>query len=322
MRRRFSGLVAALVFCSLRPAFCQRVIATIPVGNHPTYLAVDEETNRAYVTNQTDDTVSVIDGGTNKVLGTVRVGHYPNGIAVNPATNTIYVANLTGGTLSIINGTKLTATKIWVGSSPAKVAVNPSMNRIYVTLEDQNGFLEVIDGNERKVEASIPVPPYPLSVAVDLDSNEVYVADFLCGCGQISVVDGATNAVIDTIHLPGASLVEGVGLDRKHARAYASDENKGFYVIDTPSGTLLGEIGDLDYPNEIAAILGTTLAVAPDTGNNRAVFINAATIAIAKTVAVGKSPTGVAVNATTKRAYVANRDSNSVSVIQLPAAWW
>jgi YVTN family beta-propeller protein len=324
MQRSFAGLVAVLVVsvsCST-PAFCQRVIATIAVGNHPTYLAVDETTNRIYVSNQTDDTVSVIDGATNKVLGTVRVGHYPNGVAVNSTTNTIYVANLTGGTLSIINGTKLTATKIWLGPSPAKVAVNSSTNRVYVTLEDQDGFLDVIDGKGRKVEASIPVPPYPLSVAVGMDSNEVYVADFLCGCGQISIVDGATNAVMDTIHLPGASLVEGVALDPKHARAYATDEKKGFYVIDTPSGTLLGEVSDLDYPNEIAAIQGTTLAVAPDTGSNRAVFINAATIAIEKRVAVGKSPTGVAVNATTKRAYVANRGSNSVSVIQLPSAWW
>jgi YVTN family beta-propeller protein len=323
MQRPFAGLVAfVVVSISCSAAFCQSVIATIPVGNHPTYLAVDETTNRIYVSNQTDDTVSVIDGAANKVLGTVRVGHYPNGVAVNSTTNTIYVANLTGGTLSIIDGTTLTATKIWVGSSPAKVAVNPTMNRVYVTLEDQNGFLEVVDGKERKVEASIPVPPYPLSVAVDIDSNEVYVADFLCGCGLISVVDGATNAVMDTIHLPGASLVEGVAMDPKHSRAYATDENKGFYVIDTPSGTLLGEVNDLEYPNEIAAILGTTLAVAPNTGSNRAVFINAATIAVEKRVAVGKSPTGVAVNATTRRAYVANRGSNTVSVIQLPSAWW
>ncbi len=258
-----------------------------------------------------------------KCWATVRVGHYPNGVAVNSTTNTIYVANLTGGTLSIIDGTKLTATKIWLGPSPAKVAVNSSTNRVYVTLEDQDGFLDVIDGKERKVEASIPVPPYPLSVAVGMDSNEVYVADFLCGCGQISIVDGATNAVMDTIHLPGASLVEGVALDPKHAIGRTLLMRRKVSTSSTPaSGTLLGEVSDLDYPNEIAAIQGTTLAVAPDTGSNRAVFINAATIAIEKRVAVGKFPTGVAVNATTKRAYVANRGSNTVSVIQLPSAWW
>jgi YVTN family beta-propeller protein len=322
MERRLSGLVASLIFCSLTPAFCQRVIATIAVGDQPMYLAVDKKTNRIFVSNQADDTVSVIDGATNKVLRTVRVGHYPNGVAVDFTTNTIYVANLTGGTLSIIDGTKFTTSTLRLGSSPAKVAVNPSTHRVYVTLEDQLGFLKVVNGTKRKVEASIPLPPYPLSVAVDVDLNQVYVADFLCGCGEISVINGDTNQVTNTIDLVGASLVEGVAVDAEHELAYATDENKGFYIFDAPSGTLVGEVGDLDYPNEVAAIPGTTLAVGPDTGKNRAVFIDSVTITVKKRVPVGKFPTGVAVNPTTRRAYVANRDSNSVSVIQMPDSWW
>jgi YVTN family beta-propeller protein len=323
MQRPFAGLVALVVvsvFCST-PAFCQSVIATIAVGHQPIYLAADQKTNRVYVSNQADDTVSVIDGATNKVLSTVRVGHSPNGVAVNPNTNTIYVANLTGGSLSIINGTKLTTSTLRLGSSPAKVAVNPFTDRVYVTLENQNGFLDVISGGDRKLVASIPLPPYPLSVAVDTDSNQIIVADFLCGCGQVSLVDGATDAVMNTIKLPGASLVGGVAMDWEHDRAYATDENSGFYVIDSISGTVLGTVGGLSYPNEVAAIPGTALAVEPDTGSNRAIFINASTLTVKKRVRVGKFPTGVAVNAATRRVYVANRRSNTVSVIQLPDGW-
>jgi len=323
MLRPFAGLVALVVVsvsCST-PAFCQTVIATIAVGHQPIYLAADQKTNRVYVSNQADDTVSVIDGATNKVLSTVRVGHFPNGVAVNPNTNTIYVANLSSGSLSIINGTKLTTSTLRLGASPAKVAVNPFTNRVYVTLENQNGFLDVISGGERKLVASIPVPPYPLSVAVDTDSNQVMVADFLCGCGQVSLVDGATDAVMNTIKLPGASLVGGVAMDWAHDRAYATDENSGFYVIDSIKGTVLGTVGGLDYPNEVAAIPGTTLAVEPDTGSNRAIFIDALTLRVKKRVRVGKFPTGVAVNAATRRVYVANRGSNTVSVIQLPDGW-
>jgi YVTN family beta-propeller protein len=321
MQRPFSGLVALLVVSCLAPAFCQRVIATIAVGNQPIYLAADQKTNRVYVSNQADDTVSVIDGATNAVLRTVRVGHNPNGVAVNPKTNTIYVANLAGGSLSIINGSKLTTSILRLGSYPAKVAVNPVTNRVYATLEDKNGFLDVIDGRERKLVASIPLPPYPLSVTVDTDSNRIYVADFLCWCGQISVIDGTTNGVTNTIDLPGASLVEGVALDWKHNRAYATDEKEGFYVIDLTSGAILGQVNNLHYPNEVVAIPGTSLAVEPDTGSNRAVFIDASTFAVKKRVRVGTFPTGVAVNATTKRVYVANRHSNTVSVIQLPRSW-
>lgn len=320
MQRSLTGLTAVL-FVFLTPVFCQQLVATIPVGNQPIYLAVDETRNRIYVTNQADDTVSVIDGTTDTVVHTVKVGRSPNGIALNSKTNTIYVANLNGGTLSIIDGSTLTTSNLRLGLSPAKVAVNPSTNRVYVTLETRNGFLKVVDGKERKVEASIPLPPYPLGVAVDVHSNRVYVADFLCECGQISVVDGATNAVMNTIEVPGATLLEGVAGDWKHNRAYASDENNGFYVIDTTTGAVLGEVRDRHYPNEVAAIPGTNLAVEPDTGSNQAVFIDAATMAVRKRVRVGSFPTGIAVNPATKRVYVVNRHSNSVSVLQLPHNW-
>ena len=322
MRHPFAGLVALLVASCLSPdALSQQLIGTIAVGNWPVYLAVDQKTNRIYVSNQRDDTVSVIDGVTNTVLATVPVGHYPNGIAVNPKTNTIYVANLNSGSLSIINGTKLTTSKVWIGPSPAKVAVNVSTNKVYVTLEDQEGALAVIDGKKHKLIASIPLPPYPLSVAVDTRTNLIYVADFLCGCGQVSVIDGRTNETVSTIALPGASMVVGVALDPRNQFAYATDENSGFYVIDLGSGTVLGEVGNLSSPNEVAAIPGTSFAVEPDTGSDRAVFIAAKNLSVKKRVRVGKFPTGVAVNATTKRVYVANRLSNTVSVIQLPSRW-
>jgi YVTN family beta-propeller protein len=322
MQRPFSGLVALLVVsCLARDAFSQRVIATITVGNRPIYLAADQKTNRIYVSNQLDDTVSVIDGAMNTVLATIRVGHYPNGIAVNPKTNTIYVANLKGGSLSIINGTDLTTSTLRLRPSPAKVAVNSFTDRVYVTIEDKNGSLDVIEGQRHRLKASILLPPYPLSVAVDPHSNRVYVADFLCDCGQISVIDGVTNQIVNTIALPGASMVGGVALDPKKGLGYATDENSGFYVINLASQEVVGEVGGLNYPNEVTAIPGTTFAVEPDTGSNRAVFLDAVNLAVKKRVRVGKFPTGVTVNATTKRVYVANRLSNTVSVIQLPHGW-
>lgn len=322
MQRPVFGLVVLLIVCWLAPvAISQQVIATIAVGSWPIYLAADEETNRIYVSNQFDDTVSVIDGVTNTVTATVKVGRYPNGIAVNSKTNTIYVANLNSESLSIIDGATLKASTLWLGPNPAKVAVNPFTNRVYVTLEDEDGSLSVIDGKKRKVVASIPLPPYPLSVAVDIRSNQIYVADFLCGCGQVSVIDGATDEIVNTIALPGSSMAEGVALDPRNEFGYATDENSGFYVIDLANGTVLGEIGNLSSPNEVAAIPGTSFAVEPDTGSNRAVFIGAKNLLVKKRVRVGKFPTGVAVNGTTKRVYVANRHSNTVSVIQLPSDW-
>jgi YVTN family beta-propeller protein len=322
MHRPVAGFIALLVGSCLSPdALSQRVIATIPVGNQPIYLAADQKTNRIYVSNQEDDTVSVIDGTSNTVTATVKVGLSPNGIALNSETNRIYVANLNGGTLSIINGDALTTSTLRLGINPAKVAVNPSTNRVYVTLENEHGSLAVIDGKRQKVETFVPLPPYPLGVAVDALSNQIYVADFLCGCGRISVISGLTNKVIETITLSGASLVSGIALDSKKRLGYASDENIGVFVINLTNNEVLGEVGDLDYPNEVTAASSKGFAVEPDTGSNRAIFIDALSLTVRRRLRVGKFPTGVAVNSTTKRVYVANRLSNTVSVIQMPLGW-
>src|SRR5713226_428917 len=81
-----------------------RVTATIPVGGFPVGVAADPRTNSIYVTNNFDNTVSVISGRTKTVTATIPVGINPFRVAANPKTNTIYVTNTDSGTVSVING--------------------------------------------------------------------------------------------------------------------------------------------------------------------------------------------------------------------------
>ena len=60
------------------------VFATIPVGDNPNGVGVNPLTNLIYVTNQDDNTVSVIDGVTNLVITTIPVGSRPFSVGVNP----------------------------------------------------------------------------------------------------------------------------------------------------------------------------------------------------------------------------------------------
>jgi YVTN family beta-propeller protein len=78
------------------------VLASITVGNHPSAIAVNVNTNRVYVANRGSDTVSVIDGHTNRVIATLDVGVQPVDIAVDPTTNRIYVANSKSDTITVI----------------------------------------------------------------------------------------------------------------------------------------------------------------------------------------------------------------------------
>ena len=83
-------------------ASCFRVSATIHVAPEPFGVAVNLATNTIYVTNGNQNTVSVINGQTNKITATFPGGGSPDVAAVNPRTDTLYVTNLPGGTVSVI----------------------------------------------------------------------------------------------------------------------------------------------------------------------------------------------------------------------------
>jgi YVTN family beta-propeller protein len=79
------------------------VVENVTVGKHPSGVAVDPNTNMAYVSNSGSNTVSVIDGKTNNVVESLSSGRTPRGLVVHPGTNTVYVANRGSNTVSIID---------------------------------------------------------------------------------------------------------------------------------------------------------------------------------------------------------------------------
>ena len=112
-----------------------QVTATIPVGTNPVGVGVNPLTNRIYVSNNGDNTVSVIGGLANAVIATVPVGSGPVGVGVNPSTNRVYVADngvgIGPGAVSVIDATTNTViATIPVDQNPFAVAVNSVTNRI------------------------------------------------------------------------------------------------------------------------------------------------------------------------------------------------
>jgi len=102
MRRLYILRQLALAAAILSSELSAVSIKTIPVGTTPIYLAVNQMTNRVYVSNLLSHTVSVIDGATNTVAATVPVGTDPSFIDVDANTNMVYVSNI--NSVSVIDG--------------------------------------------------------------------------------------------------------------------------------------------------------------------------------------------------------------------------
>ena len=76
--------------------------SNIPVGSKPNSIAFG--LGNIYVTNSGSNTISVIDGKTNKVVATIPSGYLPNGVASDETYSKIYVTNSGSNNISVING--------------------------------------------------------------------------------------------------------------------------------------------------------------------------------------------------------------------------
>ena len=117
--------------------------SNIPVGSKPNSIAFG--LGNIYVTNSGSNTISVIDGKTNKVVATIPVSHFPRGIAVAD-NGFIYTTNSGSDNVSVIDGktNKVVAT-IPSGYLPNGVASDETYSKIYVTNSGSNN-VSVING--------------------------------------------------------------------------------------------------------------------------------------------------------------------------------
>ena len=262
----------------------------------------------AYVTNELDDTVSVIDTATNDVVDTdsgtpgeqnIPVGDFPQGVAITPDGSRAYVANKGDGTVSVIdtNTNMVDDTVILPAlSGPFAVAVTPDGTRLYVTNEFSD-TVSVIDTATNSVIADpggdgtpdITVGTSPQGVAITPDGRRAYVANG--GSGTVSVIDTdpsspGFNTVVDTVTVGSDPF--GVAITPDGSRAYVANNGADTVsVIDTATNALADTDGDSNPGPDILAGSGPFwVAITPDAGT-----VNFASFTIKKArVKLGKKP--------------------------------
>ena len=241
-------LVGLTIWCCSAQALAQSVVTTIPLGQVPTSIAVNPQTNLVYATCQSPTTLKVVDGATNSVTATIPLNEIffaPLGIAVNPTTNRIYVDDYVHGVWVFDGATNVAIAVIRLPVGAVKIAVNPVTNMIYVgNMEDRT--ITVVDGNlnsptENSALVVIPLESYlGGDLVTNPATNHLYIAtngfDFTTNKFRpITVVDGNTNSIIASpLHdfLPGS-----LALNTVTNKAYMVNGSGDFKVeVETPRG--------------------------------------------------------------------------------------
>jgi YVTN family beta-propeller protein len=79
-----------------------RLLHTVTVGRGPVAVATDGRAQRAFVSNNGDKSVSVLDTRSGTVLRTVATGHTPTALAVDAQAGHILALNSGDGTVSLL----------------------------------------------------------------------------------------------------------------------------------------------------------------------------------------------------------------------------
>jgi len=263
----------------------------------------------AYITNNWNSTVSVVNTAMDTIITTIPVGSSPDGVAVSP-TGKVYVTNNGDNTISVIDTATNTVTAtVLVGSNPDGVAVNPTGTKVYVTNANSD-TVSVIDTATNKVTATVPVGSYPWGVAVNPDGTKAYAVNY--NSNTVSIIDTATNKVTATISVE--EYPSGVAVNPTGTKAYVTN-NYIVSVIDTTTNkvTATVPVGSLAWG--IAVNPDGTKVYVTNSDNDTVSVIDTATNTVTATVPVGSGPEGIAFNPVGTKVYVANYYSGTISVI-------
>lgn len=152
-----------------------------------------------YVSNESSDTVSVINRDTGRVVATLAVARGPRGLASSPDSKSLYVVSSRAGRLAHFRTTtnkRLMEFRFELGSEPQDVAVSPDNSRVFVTLYRLDRLV-ILDANSMSRLGEVEVGKGPQGVIVEPQGRKVYVAN--SRSNTVSVISAQTATLLATV---------------------------------------------------------------------------------------------------------------------------
>lgn len=180
----------------------------------------------AYIANNADNTVSVLDTASNQVTAVINVGQGPFGVAVSGMGGRVYVSNQNDNTISVIDTTDNSVTSIPLTVQPGALAVNSAGTRLFVAnpaADTVSIFNTITKQPDTTPTVALSVDCQPQGIAAgpaDGSGNyNVYVA---CGSGQIDIINATASSYEKSATEVGLTniLPQGIAVSKDGKRVY------------------------------------------------------------------------------------------------------
>jgi len=341
-------------------------VSTINVGVTPTGIAITDDSSLAYVANNnnygvtTGNYVSLVDLQTNLAIKNIQSGTFvqPYTATLSPDGSKVYITNsaspatvMDPGTISIIDTTINEVTGTITGfDGPSGLVINPQTNLGYVNnygaaggvMSGNGTTISVVNMISGTITATIAVDLAPAALALSVDGNYLYVANYTTGAtgsGTVQVIDTSTNGIVATI--PGFSGPFAVVVHPNGLYAYVTNFGSNNFdpygttvdVIDLNSNVVIASIATGIQPSGLditpdgrylyVSNYNTLYQVGSPTfsdltaGEGTVQVIDTTTnTLLSTTFVVGQSPSNISISPDGEYVYVSNFTSNTVSVIK------
>lgn len=178
-----------------------------------------------YVSNEKDDTVSVIDTETNEVIKTFQVGQRPRGITLSRDFTKLFICASDDDAVQVWDvATNTLLHNLPSGADPEQFALHPDNKHLYIANED-DAIATVVDVETRTVVAQIDVGVEPEGMAVSHN-------------GKWAIVTSETTNMAHWIDTESQQLVDNTLVDQRPRDAEFSLDDSELWVSSEIGGTV------------------------------------------------------------------------------------
>lgn len=275
-----------------------------------------------WVTNEKDDTVSVIDIETMEVVRTIDVGERPRGITFSKDFSVLYVCASDSDTVQVIDPeTGRVLHELPSGEDPEQFVLAPDDRHLYIANED-DAITTVVDTQTRKVVAQIDVGIEPEGMAISPD-------------GKIAITTSETTNMAHWIDTATQELFANTLVDSRPRHAEFIKDGTELWVSSEIGGTITifdvatqAEKGKIDFevtgvhPDRVQPVgfemtAGDTHALVALGPSNHVAVVNAETYEVEDYILVGRRVWHLDFNADRSLAFTTNGVSGDVTVIDV-----
>ena len=275
-----------------------------------------------YVSNETDDTISVIDTATQQVIDTIPVGLRPRGITFTNDYKHLLICASDSNAIQMLDvATGEVVVELPSGDDPEQFALHPNGKWLYIANED-DALATVLDIETQQPIAEINIGVEPEGVAVSHG-------------GDVAVVTSETTNMVHWIDTASQSLVANTLVGSRPRDAMFSHDDQELWVSAEIGGTvtvydvasktekhllqfaLPGVAADRIQPVGIELTSDGAWAFVALGPANHVAVVNRATMTVEDYILVGRRVWHMALTPDEKSLYTTNGLSGDVTLIDV-----